>query len=659
MARHILRVSFFGVLVLSVAACSSNETPRMGDSDTDRPGANVDIGKPIFEEKPWPVLPSSLTAVNEAIRVPFCHLTVLDRVDVPSKEDGTVEWFGAEIMPEEVIDPKDVFSHPRTKKQFVRLRTGAKVKRGQIIALLNDERADLEVGIADSNVEGAKTELNAATESIKYYEANLKIEEDSKSAKAGIVAAKANLAKALAEEATKKWGVKRYDGELQKAKEKLNNHIIRAPFDGEIVQFYKHVGEGVKAGEPVLQIQNTGRLGVEGNLEVQFVGKVAVGTEVFIEPSLMEPPSPLRSPHASSKPIAAVAAGVRSKKQFILSAGEDGAVHLWDATTVHASWPHPAAVRALALTRPECATALVLTGCDDGKARLWPLDTLGKEPLRSLDTHHEGGVRSAAFSPDGSLCVTADDRGDIHLSDTATGKLRYRFPREHNGSVTSLTFTPECRVVSVGGDGRAIIWKVGDQGAGIDVSFDHRGGDVAQLGVSDDGGQMILDLDKNRLRVIELATRRNLGTLSQSNDGKFGAFALLSPSVNNEGDRVILTSGHTDGVLQLWRWTGGPGKGSELKKLVSTGYAPITCAGFSPIGVNGSIVAGTRKGDVHVWPMPKSSEMTDRFKARITTIAPNLESSGKSVRIHAELDNTDPRLFLRPGTTATMVIPQK
>lgn len=99
---------------------------------------------------------------------------------------------------------------------------------------------------------------------------------------------------------------------------------------------------------------------------------------------------------------------------------------------------------------------------------------------------------------------------------------------------------------------------------------------------------------------------------------------------------------------------------SKLKKLVCTGYTPASCAAFSPDANHGFIIAGTRKGDVNIWPMPTAEEMTNRYKARITQIDPNVESSGKTVRVHAEFDNpSDLHSRLRPGTTATTVIPQK
>ena len=162
-------------------------------------------------------------------------------------------------------------------------------------------------------------------------------------------------------------------------------------------------------------------------------------------------------------------------------------------------------------------------------------------------------MQAAAFSPDGTKCVTADDRGDIMLWDANNGKKLYTFPREHNSTVLSLHFTPQCRVISVSRDNSALVWKVGDKSASVDTIFDHRSGEVNVLGVSDDGGQMLLDQDKNRMRVVDVENSRNLGSFQQSGDGaKFGSFALISPTIGDKttGDRVILTTAGSDGLLQ-------------------------------------------------------------------------------------------------------------
>ena len=662
MIRQLPKVAMFGLLVVGIA-CASKDDPRIGGDVRSAPTAPVEMGDMLFVETAWPRYTDE-AAVLDPIRIPLCHLTVLDRVDIPSQEEGTLFWLGTELKEGEAAEGRDVFFHKRTKKQFRRLRPGDKVEADQIVAVLNDLKASTELAIAEANIKGAEAEASAAARAIDSYEAILKIEKEAERKGAGHkeqrISAEANVAKSVQEKIGKDWTTDRTRHEKQRAEYKLDNHIIRAPIKGVVVQLLKQIGEGVKPSEPILQIQNISRLGVEGHLPVQYVRKVALGAEVFLEPAILESPLPIRPPHTSSKPIAAVAVGVRGGKQVVVSASEDGTVHVWDRFGVYATWKHTGAVRSLAVTRSGVKPGLILTGCDDGKARLYSLDELGNSATVTLAGHHEGGVQAVAFSPDGKTCVTADDRGDIYLSDTLSGKLLYGFPHEHNGSVSSLHFTPQCRVVSAGRDNVAYVWKVGVKSAEVETSFDHRSGEVANLGVSDDGGQMLLDLDKSRLQVVELSNNRNLGTLQQTGDGKFTSFSLISPTIGDSASRVLLTTSGNDGVLQVWRWTAGPGRGSELKKLVCTGYVAPTCAAFSPIAKDGFIVVGTRKGEVHLWPMPVEQELAQRYKARIAHIDPNLESSGKTVRINAEFDNPDdPLLRLRPGTTATMVIPQR
>ncbi len=664
MNRQIPRALLFGVLVAAMAGCSDTTPPKVAADGKREKNGPVEIGNPLFAAAPWPKVNDDPTAADP-IRIPSCHMTVLDKVDVPSKEEGTVKWIGVVATPSEIdsLPAHERYLQAQEKSVVVyrRLRLGEVVKADQVIVLLDDERAAMEYDISLSNIKGAEHEYQAAKKAIEYYEINAKIEKDAGSSRQQYVAALANLAKAISEAASKDWTVKRTEGEARKAKGKLDNHAIRAPITGRVVQIYKQPGEGVKATDPILQIQETKRLGVEGYLEVQYADLVRVNSEVFVEPDIKQPPMPGLSPHISSRPITAVAVGMHQGKPIIVSASEDGGGYVWSPERKAHSWKHAGAVRAVACTRSGVKSSLALTGCDDGKARIWSLDQLGKEPLVTLDGHHEGGVQAAAFSPDGATCVTSDDRGDIYLWNSTTGKKLYAFPREHNSAVTSLQFTPQCRVVSAGRDATAFVWKLGDKSASVDHSFEHRSGEVNVLGVSDDGGQMLLDLDKSRLRVVDLSANRNLGTLQQTGEGgKFAAFALFSPTIGKGTDRVILSTGGSDGVLQLWRWSNGIGRGSELRKLVCTGYAGVTCAAFSPEAKNGFIVAGTRTGNVHLWPMPTEDDLALGYKARITSIDPNRESSGKTVRIYAELDNpADAKMRLHPGTTATLAVPLK
>ena len=376
MNRRLAQALMFFLLVLGIACTPSSPTPKVAGDSTQRSTQPIDIGHLLFEPTPWPTYESDGSLGADPIRVPLCLLTVLAKVEVPSKEEGTIAWLGVELKPGEPVDPTDVHEHVQyrwTMKEtmvetmkdgkvvkrpelvptreavvtkYRRLRVGERVMKGQVIALLDDVRATLEHDIAFSNIEGAKKELESAANAVVYQDIQVQIELAAKSSLLAIASAKANLAKAESERSTKDWGVERARGEERKAQDKLNNHQVRAPITGDVANFSKQVGEGVKPTESIMLLQNSDRLGIEGFLQVQYVHKVRGDTEVFIEPSITEPPVPARSPHASSKPITAIVIGAYENKPVIVSASEDGSVYVWDPEPksteqrVHAYWKY-------------------------------------------------------------------------------------------------------------------------------------------------------------------------------------------------------------------------------------------------------------------------------------------------------------------------------
>ena len=62
------------------------------------------------------------------------------------------------------------------------------------------------------------------------------------------------------------------------------------------------------------------------------------------------------------------------------------------------------------------------SGNYDGTARIW--DTQTWETTHTLTNPSDTYVRDVAFSPDGQTLTMADDGGDVHLWDVATGVLR-------------------------------------------------------------------------------------------------------------------------------------------------------------------------------------------------------------------------------------------
>src|SRR5207244_844453 len=99
------------------------------------------------------------------------------------------------------------------------------------------------------------------------------------------------------------------------------------------------------------------------------------------------------------------------------------------------------------------------------------------------------------------------------------GQLLYAFEPEHGvdnphqGTITALHFTPQCRLVSASRDNTMRIWELREKGAHlVGEPITGRGGSVGNLGVSSDGHWGLLDKGKI-LQVVSLADRRTMSVV--------------------------------------------------------------------------------------------------------------------------------------------------
>jgi hypothetical protein len=651
--------------MFAVLGCTQNKSTSPSKTVDDTGSSN--IGGPLFVTADYRPAKIASTAA-EPITVPMANVVILRKLDLASRVDGTVLWMGVETDEATAakLNPADVFHHPRDKKVYRRLLPGDIVKRDQVVAMLDDEQAYLEY-------KGAATKAKAAKDSAKAYEETvvqlkLIVTQTRDGVQRNIVPQQelynsmATLARYQADLVEHQGSAEVSDADAKKALYILEKHTLRVPVEGEIQQVLKHEGEGVKAAEPVLVLHEFGKLRVMGNLPKEYVNTVAKGDEVTIEVPRDVPYGPTFLQHTTNKPIVAVAVGVVSGKPVIVSAGEDGWVYAWDRDLkVLGSWRHPNGVRSIAVTRPDAGAALALVGGVNGMATVYELGNPSAKG-RELEGRHDGGVAAAAFSPDGRYCVTADERA-IYMYEVANGKRKYTFPtREHHSPVTSLSFTPQGRVVSAGREPSIRVWQVGLEGAKVEHRIDSRSGDVTMPGVTDDGSRLLLDADKSQLDVINLQDlRKERPLVTGGESGRFTTFAAWSPEIDKKADnRLIATTGGMEGVVQLWRAPSAEVRGAEVARLVTKGLAAATCASFSPQGENGFVVVGTKKGEVHLWPV-SGTDMQAEVKASVTHVEQLIESSGRTVNVLVDVDNpkVGEKYLLRPGSGVTLVIRPK
>ncbi len=197
-------------------------------------------------------------------------------------EEATVDWFqksDISALREGVIDRME-------------LRIGKEVgKKGDVIGYLHKEVADLSVEEARITAEGEGAILKAKAQralALTVVARNKRLiakrpdfvgQEEAEKAEAEL--AVADAAKIEAEDTQKLARAK-----LRSAERAAEEHIIRAPFSGQILEEFKHEGESVRANEPVVRLGNLDTVRVWAWIPLEYAFRVSPGTEIEIEPRL-------------------------------------------------------------------------------------------------------------------------------------------------------------------------------------------------------------------------------------------------------------------------------------------------------------------------------------------------------------------------------------
>ena len=106
--------------------------------------------------------------------------------------------------------------------------------------------------------------------------------------------------------------------------EKWRKHYIPAAVSGRVVAINKQVGDSIRPGETILQIQDTRHLQVEGFMEHQKLGVIRDNMPVLVQPTIKRSPTLTVPLTKSSKPITAIATTKVGEDNLVVVGGEDG-----------------------------------------------------------------------------------------------------------------------------------------------------------------------------------------------------------------------------------------------------------------------------------------------------------------------------------------------
>jgi hypothetical protein len=276
----------------------------------------------------------------------------------------------------------------------------------------------------------------------------------------------------------------------------------------------------------------------------------------------------------------------------IITGMEDGTIKFWNGTTgAILRTLEPRLDGNIWSTDVSPDEKFLVVASDEQSVPFWNIQTF--KPA-GLSFTHPTSVKSAVFSPVGTLLATGDRASTVRVWD-----WELQIPVElkgHRGTVHALAFSPDGRrLASAGSDGTVRVWEVKEidwdrrEGPARSMEMTEHHGPVYGVAFSPDGTKIATGGWDRTVRVWDANNGELLRTIPAHKDNVY--------AVSFGGNGKWVASASADGFVKVW----DAETGAEFFSY--HGGRAFNVVRFAADGT--TLAAGSRDGTVRIWDVKK------------------------------------------------------